>query len=116
MSTCSDNGALPKVGSTYGYRGHKASVYEGGLRVPAFLEWPARFPQSVAVSTRCSTNDILPTVLEMAGLSDFAPEHLDGVSLMPWIGRQAVKQHMGFWDRPEKGDFNAFGRMDEGIA
>ena len=23
---CSDNGALPKVGSTYGYRGHKASV------------------------------------------------------------------------------------------
>ena len=30
---------------------------------------------------RCSTNDILPTVLEMAGLSDFAPEHLDGVSL-----------------------------------
>ena len=100
---CSDNGALPKVGSTYGYRGHKASVYEGGLRVPAFLEWPARFPQSVAVSTRCSTNDILPTVLEMAGLSDFAPEHLDGVSLMPWIGRQAVKRHMGFWDRPEKG-------------
>jgi arylsulfatase A-like enzyme len=38
---CSDNGGLPGVGATGG-RGHKGQIYEGGLRVPAFLEWPAR--------------------------------------------------------------------------
>ncbi len=38
---CSDNGGLPGVGSTGG-RGNKGNVYEGGLRVPAILEWPAR--------------------------------------------------------------------------
>ncbi len=32
---CSDNGALPKVGSTGGLRGNKGQVYEGGLLVPA---------------------------------------------------------------------------------
>ena len=39
---CSDNGALPKVGSTGGHRGNKGKVYEGGLLVPAILEWPAK--------------------------------------------------------------------------
>ncbi|MFH1923294.1 MAG: sulfatase-like hydrolase/transferase, partial [Planctomycetota bacterium] len=35
---CSDNGALPRVGSTGGHRGNKGQVYEGGLLVPAILE------------------------------------------------------------------------------
>ena len=39
---CSDNGALPKVGSSGGRRGNKGQIYEGGLLVPALLEWPAR--------------------------------------------------------------------------
>ena len=38
---CSDNGAL-RVGSTGGHRGHKGQLYDGGLLVPAILEWPAR--------------------------------------------------------------------------
>ena len=39
----SDNGALPKVGSTGGRRGFKSQIYEGGLLVPAIAEWPSRF-------------------------------------------------------------------------
>ena len=39
---CSDNGGLPKVGATGG-RGHKTDIYEGGLRVPAIIEWPAKY-------------------------------------------------------------------------
>ncbi len=52
---CSDNGALPKVGSTGGHRGHKGNVYEGGLLVPSILEWPAKIPQPRVTDVRCNT-------------------------------------------------------------
>ena len=54
---CSDNGALPDVGSTAGLRGFKGEVYEGGLRVPAIVEWPARIPRPRATpmtTPRCT--------------------------------------------------------------
>ena len=40
---CSDNGGLPGITpeTVGGLRGNKGSVYEGGLRVPGIIEWPA---------------------------------------------------------------------------
>ena len=66
---CSDNGALPGVGSTGGHRGRKGKLYEGGLLVPAFLEWPSRISQARSVAVRCNTYDIYPTLLDIAGIS-----------------------------------------------
>lgn len=97
---CSDNGALPRVGSTGGHRGNKGKVYEGGLLVPAIIEWPARIKQHSVTSMRCNTCDIYPTLLDIAGVTikDQAP--LDGVSLVPLIDGKTVRrsQPMGFWD------------------
>ena len=42
---CSDNGGLPRIGSTGG-RGNKGQIYEGGLKVPALIEWPAKIKES----------------------------------------------------------------------
>ena len=41
---CSDNGGLPRIEpeSVNGLRGNKGSVWEGGLRVPGIIEWPAK--------------------------------------------------------------------------
>ena len=102
---CSDNGALPKVGSTGGHRGHKGEVYEGGLLVPAILEWPARIPKPRSTDIRCVTSDIYPTLLDIAGVRIDAQPPLDGISLAPLIdGNLAGRSRgMGFWDRPEKG-------------
>src|SRR5205814_208591 len=55
---CSDNGALPKVGSSGGRRGQKASIYEGGLLVPALLEWPAKIQKPFVINMPCVTSDI----------------------------------------------------------
>lgn len=102
---CSDNGALPKVGSTGGHRGNKGKVYEGGLLVPAILEWPARIAKPRSTDVRSNTCDIYPTVLEIAGATVDDQPPLDGVSLLPLIDGKMKKRGrgMGFWDYPAKG-------------
>jgi len=101
---CSDNGGLPELGSTGG-RGHKASIYEGGLRVPAIIEWPARIRQPRITNVPANTTDIFPTLLEIAGLEPETEVPLDGISLVPLIdGRMTTRpQPMGFWQHPTRG-------------
>ena len=101
---CSDNGGLPKVGTTGG-RANKGKVYEGGLRVPAILEWPARIPNPRATEVPCNTSDIYPTLLEITGVRMKNQPPLDGISLVPLIDSKMKTRPkpMGFWDHPTKG-------------
>jgi arylsulfatase A-like enzyme len=102
---CSDNGALPKVGSSGGRRGQKASIYEGGLLVPALLEWPARFAKPQAVNAPCVTSDIYPTVLEWTGAKVDRQPVLDGVSLASLLDGKSTERGkgIGFWNHPTPG-------------
>lgn len=54
-------------GSSGLFRGRKGSLYEGGLRVPALLEWPARFREHRKVRTAICTSDYFPTILSAVG-------------------------------------------------
>jgi len=98
---CSDNGVLPGVGTTGG-RGNKGKVYEGGLRVPAILEWPARIANPRKTDVPCNTSDIYPTLLEIAGVRIKKQPKLDGISLVPVIGgkMKSRPKPIGFWDYP----------------
>lgn len=102
---CSDNGALPRVGSTGGHRGNKGKIYEGGLLVPSILEWPRRLSTPRTTSIRCNTCDLYPTLLEVAGVRVSNQAPLDGVSLLPLIDGGSIQRSagMGFWDYPAKG-------------
>lgn len=95
---CSDNGAI-KEGSSGGLREGKNTVWEGGLRVPGLIEWPARIKASRAVDVPCGTVDIFPTLLELAGAPPAKLLPLDGISLAPLLdGRMRARpQPMGFW-------------------
>lgn len=80
---CSDNGGLPGItpATVGGLRGHKGTVYEGGLRVPGIIEWPAGISPSVTDYPAC-TMDLFPTVADVVGLPrDVFIEPLDGISL-----------------------------------
>ena len=77
----SDNGALPRVGSTGGFRGQKGKVYEGGLLVPAILEWSSKITKPRTMKVRCNSSDIYPTLLEIAGVATANQPRLDGISL-----------------------------------
>ncbi len=98
---CSDNGALPKIGNAGGFRGNKGKVYEGGLLVPAILEWPAKIPAPRSTDLRCNTCDIYPTLLDIVGVDMPGQPPLDGASLLPLIdgdAPEAREKPMGFWD------------------
>ncbi len=101
---CSDNGGLKGKGVTGG-RGHKGSIYEGGLRVPALLEWPARIPKPTITNVPCNTSDFYPTLLEITGVKMEKQPPLDGISLVPLIdGKMETRPApMGFWSHPTPG-------------
>jgi arylsulfatase A-like enzyme len=101
---CSDNGGLPGLSVTGG-RKNKGSIYEGGLRVPAVLEWPARLKKPRHTEVPASTSDIYPTLLEVAGAKVKDQPPLDGVSLVPLLeGKMETRpKPMGFWDHPTRG-------------
>lgn len=93
---CSDNGGLLKESS--GGREKKGSVYEGGLRVPAILEWPGHIDHQT-ISIPASTSDIYPTLLAITGTTVKNQPALDGIDLSSIIAGKVKKRSnmIGFW-------------------
>ena len=96
---CSDNGGQTNKYSLTGGRGFKGQIWEGGLRVPAMLEWPSRISQNRVSNIPCSTVDIYPTLLDIAGVKMDDQPVLDGVSILELIENKMAKRikPMGFW-------------------
>ncbi len=86
---CSDNGpegSSSAPGSAGHLRGRKRSLFEGGVRVPGLLVWPAKIKSPRVVDVPCSTLDYFPTVLDALGFQmQGQPTPIDGVSLLPLI-------------------------------
>ena len=101
---CSDNGGLPGVGSTGG-RGKKGDIYEGGLRVPAIIEWPAGIKEPGNTSMPANTSDIFPTLLDITGIDLADDRPMDGISLLPVFEHKMGHRYkpMGFWHYPAGG-------------
>lgn len=84
---CSDNGGLRNIkpSTTGGLRGFKGQLYEGGIRVPAILEYPGKISAGTISQTPASVLDIFPTVLQLADLKPEASRPIDGISLVDWF-------------------------------
>ena len=98
---CSDNGGLPEIrpGTVGNLRGFKGSVYEGGLRVPGIIEWPAVITKPRVTSYPAGTFDIFPTIAEITKLPDSALlKPLDGISIRPLFTNELAERPkaMGF--------------------
>ncbi|MBD3374509.1 sulfatase-like hydrolase/transferase [candidate division KSB1 bacterium] len=105
---CSDNGPEGNdqaPGLTKGLRGRKRSLYEGGIRVPGLLVWPAKIKTNRVVRMPCSTNDYFPTVMDILGYkipeTDIRP--YDGESLWPLLNRNMDERPrpIGFQSRDQ---------------
>ena len=70
--------------STLGLRQCKASVFEGGIRVPGMVEWPGGIRSNRLAETLASVLDFLPTFLDWMGVAHPHPHwEADGESLVP---------------------------------
>lgn len=85
-------------GTTGGFKGHKYSLFEGGIRVPAMISWPERIPGRQVVREPVAAMDIFPTLLMAAGGN---PEQyaLDGRDITDvLIGHGRSPHDMIFWE------------------
>jgi arylsulfatase A-like enzyme len=102
---CSDNGGNEGPKSTGNLRGSKGTMWEGGLRVPGIIEWPARITQPFVSATPCSTLDIYPTVLAATGaVAKNQIQPLDGLNLLPLFDRRTESRAKAipFWNHAGK--------------
>lgn len=79
-------------GNTGKWRGHKATFFEGGLRVPAMISYPARLPKRATRDQAITAMDIYPTILELCEVTRPDVE-LDGQSLVPIIESGNAPSH-----------------------
>ena len=95
---CGDNGTPSGGIVTSPFRGKKATMYEGGIRVPGIIEWPNGIPKPKVSNVNAVTTDMLPTICELVG-QPVPNRVLDGISLTELFQGELPKrpQPIFFW-------------------
>ena len=98
----SDNGGagyigLPDVNAPY--RGWKMTLFEGGIRVPYFMKWPARIPAGEIVTQPVHHFDVFATAAAAGGAPLPSDRRIDGIDLLPFANGedQGVTHEQLFW-------------------
>jgi arylsulfatase B len=80
----SDNGAAPNEGSSSGeLMGTKFQEWDGGVRAPAIIKWPAGFNGGRTVEQIMGYIDIAPTLRQIVGISTEPAKPYDGINVLP---------------------------------
>lgn len=89
----------PYYGGTSGqFKGHKYSLFEGGIRLPGIMHWPGRITPGVVSAEPCASMDIVPTVLEAVGI-DAGQYEIDGTSLLGHVtDSESIPERPIFWE------------------
>ena len=96
----SDHGGEPPHAPGPPLRGSKWTLYEGGIRTPVLMRWPAHLAAGRVESTPVGGLDIMPTLCALTGQA--APEGQDGCDLSPLLLNQepGVRAAPLFWHFP----------------
>ncbi|MEO1554132.1 MAG: sulfatase [Pseudomonadota bacterium] len=99
----SDNGGagyigLPDVNAPF--RGWKITLFEGGIRVPMFIKWPARITPNTVIDTPVAHIDLLPTLAGAAGAGLPTDRIIDGEDILVEATGEGLVQRQNdaiFW-------------------
>lgn len=83
-----NGGSIPHAQNNDPWRGGKQDHYDGGLRVPFMVRWPAQIKAGSRSDYAGLNFDLFPTFLELAGVTPSA--ELDAVSLVPVLKGTAI--------------------------
>lgn len=102
-----EGGHDPKFFNSNGpFKGHKRDLYEGGIRCPLIARWPGKIAPGTKSRLMSAHWDMMPTFLEMAGVSESAPRNIDGLSMLPTLVGEIQKQKRHeylYWEFFERG-------------
>lgn len=105
----SDNGAARRwegvFDSSGPLRGRKRDLYEGGIRVPMIVAGPG-IPSGRTSAARWYFADVMPTLAELAGLSEAVPRDLDGLSVVETLrggDQPELRERLMYWEFHERG-------------
>jgi len=80
------------------FNGAKGSVYEGGIRVPALIRWPAGLAGGRQIDSLVHFSDWFPTLLTAAGVEIPGHLDLDGHDILPLLrGESPPNEPRRFW-------------------
>ena len=116
ISFCSDNGPAGEGGGigqnpgqrqqgiTGGFKGRKGSLYEGGVRVPAFIVWPEQLEANQRTSFPGVTSDYFSTILGILGKEAPESRPYDGIDLIKAMETKDKERdgYIGFQSRKQK--------------
>ncbi len=104
----SDNGGVSagdgKATSNLPLRGGKGRQWEGGIREPYYIAWPAKIKAGTTCDTPVSGIDLYPTLLELCGLQVPEAQDVDGVSLVSLLQGGEIADRPLFWHYPHYGN------------
>jgi arylsulfatase B len=94
----SDNGGATRelTSSNAPLRGEKGTLFEGGIRVPFIVRWPAKLPGGRTIAAPAISLDFAATALQAAGIS-LPAEALDGRDLVPLVGSGVTEPRTFYW-------------------
>ncbi|WOO43413.1 arylsulfatase [Rubellicoccus peritrichatus] len=84
----SDNGGHTDGASNKPLRRHKGTLYEGGVRVPAFIVWPDELKAGQTFDEPLHIVDLFPTLVDLAGGNTDKGKPLDGIDFWPALAKE----------------------------
>ena len=96
----SDNGGYGPATSMHPLKGYKGTYYEGGIRVPFFVNWPKVVRSGSKCETPITAVDLYPTICEITGGQINKDHNLDGISLIPLLKEKVIKERSLYWHFP----------------
>jgi len=99
-----NQGTSAALDSNRPFRGHKRTLWEGGIRVPAFVSWPGTIAGGVVGAEVVHLIDLMPSLVAAAGGHVDPAWHVDGINLLPvWTGQAPPPDRTLFWEWRSEG-------------
>jgi arylsulfatase A-like enzyme len=126
----SDNGG-GGGSSNYPLRGGKSNFFEGGIRVPCIIKWPAMISRDQVIDNFLSSLEIFPTILSATGIDKPDDLTIDGFDMMPvlsgknkslerkemyWAAREKIAARIGNWKLVDNIDTKGFFNLSKDVS